>query len=104
MSYFKDYFKHLMSELECIETADQAIELLMTAGILDHTLIKVICIREYVKKLTNEGQSKLSAMWKATEEFCCTYEYVRKCMYYYKDINLPEHKLKTINGNEDRTT
>lgn len=31
---------------------------------------------------------KMDAMWKASEKFACSYEYIRKCMYYYKDINL----------------
>lgn len=31
---------------------------------------------------------KVEAMYDAAERFCCSYEYVRKCMYYYKEINL----------------
>lgn len=26
-------------------------------------------------------------------KFACSYEYIRKCMYYYKDINLANHPV-----------
>ncbi len=66
----------------------QVVDLLFRIGVIDSTLIKVLLIREYVDELMRGGETKLNAMWRATEIFACTYEYVRKCVYYYKDINL----------------
>ena len=50
-------------------------------------MMKVLVVREYVKDRVKNGSSRLGAMWQATEEFACSYEYVRKCVYYYKDVN-----------------
>ncbi len=66
----------------------EVVELLCKIGVIDNTLIKVLVIREYVAELMRGGETKLNAMWRTTEIFACTYEYVRKCVYYYKDINL----------------
>jgi hypothetical protein len=65
----------------------EIIDRLCRLGVVDTTLLKVLVIRQHVEKLMGEGESKLNAMWRATEIFACTYEYVRKCVYYYKDIN-----------------
>lgn len=64
------------------------VDMLFKVGVIDSTLVKVLVIREYVEELIQAGESKLNAMWRATEVFACTYEYVRKCVYYYRDINL----------------
>jgi hypothetical protein len=64
------------------------VDMLFKVGVIDSTLVKVLVIREYVEELVREGETKLNAMWRATEIFACTYEYVRKCVYYYKDIKL----------------
>ena len=66
------------------------VDMLFRVGVIDNTLVKVLVIREYVDELMQAGESKLNAMWRATEVFACTYEYIRKCVYYYKDINLEE--------------
>lgn len=55
---------------------------------IDITLCKVLTIREFVAALQKNGMKKIDAMWMASEQFACTYEYVRKCMYYYTDVNL----------------
>jgi len=70
------------------QNGTELVELFYRIGVIDTTLVKVLVIREYVQQLLKEGETKLNAMWRATEIFACTYEYVRKCMYYYKDINL----------------
>lgn len=70
------------------EKPGDVVEFLFNIGVIDSTLAKVLVIREYVGQLIREGEAKLNAMWKATEIFACTYEYVRKCVYYYKDINI----------------
>ena len=57
-------------------------------GVIDITLCKVLTIREFVAALQKNGMKKIDAMWMASEQFACTYEYVRKCMYYYTDVNL----------------
>ncbi len=69
---------------------------LVEMGLIDHTAMKVLVIREFVKEQVLAGVSKLSAMWTATEMFACSYEYVRKCLYYYKDVNLVPVGAKSV--------
>ncbi len=69
-------------------SSDQIVELLYRHGLIDFTMIKALVIREEVFRAVKSGKSKLTAMWEASEKFACTYEYVRKCIYYYKDVNL----------------
>ncbi len=66
------------------EMADKLFEI----GVIDHTLCKVLVVREYVADKIKAGEKKIDAMWEAAEHFCCTYEYVRKCVYYYTDVNI----------------
>lgn len=66
------------------EMADKLFEI----GVVDHTLCKVLVVREFVAAKVKNGEKKIDAMWNAAEHFCCTYEYIRKCVYYYTDINL----------------
>lgn len=63
------------------------VEKLINMGVVDTTRCKVLVIREYVDELVKDGSGKVDAMYAAAEKFCCSYEYVRKCMYYYKDVN-----------------
>lgn len=60
---------------------------LFEIGVLDHTLCKVLAVREYVAEQVKAGEKKIDVMWKAAEHFSCSYEYVRKCIYYYTDVN-----------------
>lgn len=69
-------------------SAVELIEKLCDIGVIDHTLCKVLAVRRHVEELVRSGTGKVDAMWLAAEHFCATYEYVRKCMYYYKDLNL----------------
>jgi ribosomal protein L17 len=70
-------------------TPGRLVEELCRIGVIDHTLCKVLAVRRYVEELTKSGlHGKVEAMWIAAEHFCATYEYVRKCMYYYTDVNI----------------
>ncbi len=62
--------------------------LLLRIGVVDHTLCKVLAVRRWVEDEVRTGTGKVDAMWLAAEHFCATYEYVRKCMYYYTDVNI----------------
>ena len=66
------------------EMADKLFEI----GVVDHTLCKVLAVREFVAAKVKTGEKKIDAVWAAAEHFCCTYEYIRKCVYYYTDVNL----------------
>ena len=55
---------------------------------VDHTRCKVLAVRRWVEKAVRRGSRQVDAMYQAAEEFACSYEYVRKCMYYYTDVNL----------------
>ncbi len=57
-------------------------------GVIDHTLCKTLAVRRRVGEMVREGYKKVDAMWLAADRFCVTYEYVRKCIYYYKDVNI----------------
>ncbi len=63
-------------------------EKLIEIGVVDYTRCKVLAVREFVAAQVTAGVRKIDAMWLATERFSCSYEYVRKCVYYYRDVNL----------------
>ncbi len=64
------------------------VEELCRIGVVDHTLCKVLAVRRWVDEALKAGNRKVDAMWMASEHFCATYEYIRKCMYYYTDVNI----------------
>lgn len=85
------YFKELLERIDRRYgklPPDRFAQKLFEIGVIDHTLCKVLSVREYVDSLVASGEKKIDAMWLAAEKFCCTYEYVRKCVYYYTDVNL----------------
>ncbi len=88
MTVYEKKLKEIISEEFAGEAGERIIDFLFKAGIIDYTLAKVLVIREYIRRELESGETKLNAMWNATEIFACSYEYVRKCMYYYKDINI----------------
>ncbi len=65
-----------------------AVEELCRIGVVDHTLCKVLAVRIWVEEAVKSGHAKVEAMWSAADHFCATYEYVRKCMYYYTDVSI----------------
>lgn len=68
--------------------AQRIVEELCRLGVIDHTLCKVLAVRRWVEESIKEGRGKVDAMWMAADYFCATYEYIRKCMYYYTDVNI----------------
>lgn len=70
------------------ENAGEVVERLIRMGVVDTVRCKILVVREFVDGLVRKGSGKVDAMYIAAEKFCCSYEYVRKCMYYYKDVNL----------------
>jgi hypothetical protein len=82
-------------ELACIVaerygnlSATQLVAQLCRIGVIDHTLCKVLAVRRYVEEAVKEGSGRMAAMWLATGHFSVTFEYVRKCIYYYRDVNI----------------
>lgn len=75
----------LYPDEECVESI---VERLIRIGVVDTVRCKVLVIRQYVEERVRGGARKVEAMYEAADRFCCSYEYVRKCMYYYKEINL----------------
>lgn len=67
--------------------AAEVVERLIRMGVVDTAKCKVLVVREYVDALVCGGTGKVDAMYIAAEKFCCSYEYIRKCMYYYKNVN-----------------
>ncbi len=64
------------------------ISILCEIGVVDLSRCQVLAIRRWVEAQVGRGVGKVTAMWQAAEHFAVTYEFVRKAMYYYKDINL----------------
>lgn len=85
------YDKQLIGEVERMfpgHHAGEVVERLIRMGVVDTVRCKILVVREYVNELVGRGTGKVDAMYIAAEKFCCSYEYVRKCMYYYKEVNL----------------
>lgn len=84
------YEKQLIKFLDTAfpgENAGAVTERLIRMGVVDTVRCKVLVVREFVYDLVRSGSGKVAAMSIAADKFCCSYEYVRKCMYYYKDVN-----------------
>lgn len=65
------------------------VEELCRIGVVDHTRCKVLAIRCWVEsKVLDEGMGKLRAMHLAADHFASTYDYIRKCIYHYRDVNV----------------
>ncbi len=69
-------------------SADKLIEKLYRMGVIDHSLCKVLTVRRWVDDTMKSGYRKGKAMLMASDKFCTSYDYIRKCMYYYTDVNL----------------
>lgn len=88
MTVYQKELMHLLQDKFGQLSAVQLIEKLSVIGVLDCILCKVLVIREFVNALQRNGVKKIDAMWIASEKFACSYEYIRKCMYYYTDVGL----------------
>lgn len=86
-TYERQFSKIFEAKFPALSTAD-ILEKLSEIGVIDFTLCKVLAVRSHVDTLVKEGSKKVDAMWCAAELFGCSYEYIRKCMYYYKNVNL----------------
>jgi ribosomal protein L17 len=89
LTRYQKYLARIVAEKYGDLPADRLVEELCRVGVVDHTLCKVLAVRGRVEELVKSGRhGKVEAMWIAAEQFCATYEYVRKCMYYYTDVNI----------------
>ena len=88
MTIYQRELKQQIRELHPELDNDELLDLLFEMGVVDHTRCKVLAIRRWVEEAVRQGSRKVDAMYQAAEEFACSYEYVRKCMYYYTDVNL----------------
>lgn len=84
--YVKELLERLDDRYGKLSGREMA-EKMFQLGVIDHTLCKVLAIREFVDEQVKQGEKKVDSMWIAAEHFCCTYEYIRKCVYYYTDVN-----------------
>lgn len=84
--YEKEVARTIAERCEKSST-EEIVEKLCRIGVVDHTLCKVLAVRQYVDRLVAGGCQKVDAMWLAAGHFSASYEYIRKCIYYYKDIN-----------------
>jgi len=70
------------------KSASEVIDMLHENGMIDTMLLKVAVIRVWIATREKDGAKRVDAMFEAAAVFECTYEFVRKCIYYYKDIKL----------------
>ncbi len=87
------YDKYLIdSMVRLYPSAETAplVEQLIRIGVVDPVRCKILLIRENVAALVKEGNGKIESMYMTAEKMCTSYEYVRKCIYYNKNINLPQ--------------
>ena len=87
MTTYEKEFLAIFSSKYAGADIEKTFELLVEMGLIEPTRCKVAVIRNFVNNQVENGVGKLDAMWSATEHFACTYEYVRRCMYYYRDMN-----------------
>lgn len=66
--------------------AGEMLEALLRSGVIDFGRCKVAAVREFVEAEVRRGEMKMEAMFEAAERFACSYDYVRKCIYYYKNV------------------
>ena len=62
----------------------ELIEKLMSLNLLDHKRCRALLVRDFVDELVKNGSTKIDAMYEAADKFCCSYECIRKYIYYYK--------------------
>lgn len=88
MTIYQRQLKQQIAELYPDSSNDELLDLLFEMGVVDQTRCKVLAVRRWVDNAVREGSRKVDAMYQAADKFSCSYEYVRKCMYYYTDVNL----------------
>lgn len=88
MTTYEKHLSKIVDQKFGNATPAQVLKKLIEMGVVDYTRCKVLAVRQYVEQLVKEGRKKTEAMWLATEKFICSFEYIRKCMYYYTDVNL----------------
>lgn len=65
------------------------VEELCRIGVIDHTRCKVLAIRRWVDdRVAIDGIGKIRAMHMAADHFASTFDYIRKCVYHYRDVNV----------------
>ncbi len=85
--------KFLVESMERLfPDADTAtvVEELIRIGVVDPIRCKILLVRESVEALIKEGRGKVESMEITADTLCVSSGYVRKCMYYDTNINLPK--------------
>ena len=88
MTTYEKQLAEMVEERYAGLTGRALVEKLIEIGVVDYSRCKILAVREAVGRLMKKGMKKTDAMWTAAEQFACSYEYIRKCMYNYLDINL----------------
>ncbi len=85
---YQKHLRQVLAQRYAELTRDELIDKLFEMGVVDFSRCKILAIRQFVDALVARGEKKTNAMWVAAEHFICSYEYIRKCMYYYQDVNI----------------
>lgn len=88
MTIYEKELKAYIEKKFPFSTGAEIVDALFKIGVVDYSLCKVLAIRLWVDEQIKLGIGKVDALWLASEKFGCSYEYARKCIYYYKDVGL----------------
>ena len=61
---------------------------LIESKLIDFRTCKIALIRHFVDDCVKKGCGKREAMRLVANDMACSYEYVKKAMYYFNDINI----------------
>lgn len=85
------YDKQLIGEVERMfpdHHAGEVVERLIRMGVVDTVRCKILDGEGVCERTRGPRNGQGRCHVHGAEKFCCSYEYVRKCMYYYKEVNL----------------
>lgn len=80
--------KQVLKETYHDFTTEEVIDKLIENQLVDCTRVQMACMRKRVMELVEKGNKKIDSMYRVADDFCCSYENVRKAVYYYTDVKL----------------
>lgn len=67
---------------------ENTVKLLLESNFIDFRTMKIALTRHYVEECVKRGCGKREAMMLVANDLATSYEYVKKAMYYYNDVNV----------------
>ncbi len=70
------------------ELDEKTIFALINSRVVDFRFCKIALIRHLVEDCFKRGCGKREAMRLVAEDMACSYKYIEKIMYYFRDVNI----------------